>query len=421
MKKTLLLLLVCPALFVSGQVIPEVYQTPVTGFQQLMDEYPNVIMQQLTSGNWTNMQRFTHHNAPNIDRIGEQKTSQWEDGAWKDLSIVSNSFILDNQNKVQSAIEEVSYSYPTFSFTYKNKYIYTYDANDRISKITVQGANPANSNNFTNSWNMTLFYDQNGRRTHDSTYYYTGQEKYLQYYDYDNTGNLISQITLTEGDTISKTYWTWAGTKLHSTITSNFDNTADEWTIQNADTLEYNPEGFVSSYISWGIYYLNGNTPMFGALRNELYHYTTSGKLDETINKSWENGIWENTSKTIVLYNPQDKAIVANLYEASGAGWNSVATYKYLFDVPTGINDLAGAEINATIYPNPAKDLISISFDNHSDKIATINIYDINGKAVNPIITGDQTIDVSGLNNGLYYLSITTDNGFMTRKIAVQH
>lgn len=426
MKNYLLSALVCSSLLAAAQqepIIPSVYNYPATGFRKITAENPYVLEQQMVSGQWTNYQLFTFSIAPNIDRVGKVKTSQWQSNAWKDVQIMSDSFVLDGQNRIATAIEESSYDYSGFQYQSKSKYIFTYDnANNRITKVNIMNAVPATSNNYSNYWNITMYYNPDGSRSYDSTYYYSQHESYVQYYNYNLDGDMTSVFGFNAaGDTSSKMYITYAAPgKTQTTFTTYLDETSDEWETSNADTFTYDGAGLVSNYISWGNVF-DGTNLTFGPITNESYHYTASNKLDEIILRSSTGGAWTNDSKITILYNQDDKPVLGYAYAPSGNGWSSTASLKYLFDVPTGIASVYGSTINASVYPNPAKDIITIDFENRSEKIKEIKLFDLNGKSVSPVLNVDQTIDVSGLTNGIYCLTIITDNGASVQKISVQH
>jgi hypothetical protein len=429
MKNYLLSALVCSTLLASAQqsLIPTVWDRPVTGFNQLVEENPYMLQQQMVSGQWANFQRFTHQIAPNVDHIGESITSQWQASAseWKNVQIQKDSFVLDGQNRISVAIEEVLYDYGQFTYQAKNKYQYTYDANNAITFINVMSAVPANSNNYTNSWTMSLFYNPDGSRNRDSMYYYSQQEVYVSSYNYNPDGSIASNFGFNEiGDTISKAYFSYyTPTRMRTNTSSYLDETSDTWETQNADSFTYDAEGNISGYISWGIFF-DGTNTQFAAITNDSYHYSASGKLDEIITRTWNSGnnAWDDDSKTTILYNPQDKAVLGNIYASTGSGgWESTPTYRYLFDVPTGIANVYGSRINASVYPNPTKDIIIIKLENQSDEIKDIKLFDLKGKSISPVVNADHTIDLSSLNDGIYSLLVITENGASVQKISVQH
>jgi len=70
-------------------------------------------------------------------------------------------------------------------------------------------------------------------------------------------------------------------------------------------------------------------------------------------------------------------------------------------------------------YPNPAKDIVTISNDNNI-AMQSAEIVDVNGrtiKTVNLNGVSQSTLNVSELTSGIYFLNIATDNGKLTKKI----
>ncbi|MDB4126785.1 T9SS type A sorting domain-containing protein, partial [Flavobacteriales bacterium] len=77
----------------------------------------------------------------------------------------------------------------------------------------------------------------------------------------------------------------------------------------------------------------------------------------------------------------------------------------------TSIQDNNTSEFN--IYPNPAKDFLIIDGIYNS-----VNIYDVFGKLV-LTSKSQKTIDVSTLNNGVYFVNINSKNTITFKKITV--
>ena len=75
--------------------------------------------------------------------------------------------------------------------------------------------------------------------------------------------------------------------------------------------------------------------------------------------------------------------------------------------------NIINQEIN--IYPNPNKGKLIIST---SDKITSISITNIIGKEVfSQIKFNDNSIDLNSFKNGVYFVSINTNKGAVTKKI----
>lgn len=89
----------------------------------------------------------------------------------------------------------------------------------------------------------------------------------------------------------------------------------------------------------------------------------------------------------------------------------------------TGILETTAVALG--IYPNPAGNNVSLSFENPAEGIATVTISDLTGKAVKtvtlPAIQGNNTfnVDLDGLKNGLYIIGVSTTHAQYTGRVSV--
>ena len=79
----------------------------------------------------------------------------------------------------------------------------------------------------------------------------------------------------------------------------------------------------------------------------------------------------------------------------------------------TGVNEL---EKSLTVYPNPAKDMLNVN-----GVMTSIEVYNTVGQCVvTKQVSGNQTqIDLSGLNNGIYFLRVYNNGEMAVRKFSV--
>lgn len=70
-------------------------------------------------------------------------------------------------------------------------------------------------------------------------------------------------------------------------------------------------------------------------------------------------------------------------------------------------------------YPNPAKEVIY--FDNTDNKSFSVSVYDVQGKILieKTIENSSQSISVSSLNSGVYFVKVKTDSSSQTEKIII--
>ena len=111
-----------------------------------------------------------------------------------------------------------------------------------------------------------------------------------------------------------------------------------------------------------------------------------------------ENGNVVSNQATYLFMATKDRNLVAN------------------FELTDGINEFSSA---FNLYPNPANDRLHIE---SKVKINEVTIYDVYGRQQElSAISGQQTvIDVTSLNNGIYFVKIVTDNGEVIKRFVKQ-
>jgi len=75
--------------------------------------------------------------------------------------------------------------------------------------------------------------------------------------------------------------------------------------------------------------------------------------------------------------------------------------------------------VNFKLFPNPASNFIII--ESNEAEVSSISIYDITGKNVQVIKEiKNKTIDVSGLNKGVYFIKINVNGNYITKKVIIE-
>lgn len=108
-----------------------------------------------------------------------------------------------------------------------------------------------------------------------------------------------------------------------------------------------------------------------------------------------------NTANIYFDFNP---AIVTNTFTTEFVAALAVETFT---------------ESNVSMYPNPAKNQVTISLDNTDEIIANINVIDVLGKQVirlNKVNEITKLIDISSLNSGIYFIEIETQNKLVVKR-----
>lgn len=95
-------------------------------------------------------------------------------------------------------------------------------------------------------------------------------------------------------------------------------------------------------------------------------------------------------------------------------------TSSALVNDAVGVADVA-AGIAIDIYPNPTNGLVNMVFNTNESKV-NVDVYNVLGERMMTRTlnnNGVQTMDMTGLNNGLYYFNITAGDNSTTRKVTL--
>ena len=112
----------------------------------------------------------------------------------------------------------------------------------------------------------------------------------------------------------------------------------------------------------------------------------------------------------------QSGTYVVQVTDSNGC-WYS---YSLLYDF-TLTTDISAFDINhnLTAYPNPTSGILNLSGEILVNGDFTVDLYDAAGRLVYRSVN-EKTLDLSGLDNGVYVLNIATESaGIITRRIAI--
>lgn len=142
---------------------------------------------------------------------------------------------------------------------------------------------------------------------------------------------------------------------------------------------------------AWGDQNVVSNT--VGSTYTKTYNYS--------LNSSW---VVENLT-IIAFVNNHD---VSNVNNRAVLNANSIK----VTDLTVGISE--NNETGTAIYPNPATDVLNVISENGTNKV---EIFNVQGQLVKAVNGNVNTISISDMTNGVYFVKVTTDNGTATHKL----
>lgn len=217
------------------------------------------------------------------------------------------------------------------------------------------------------------------------------------------------------------------------------------YSIQNNQELDREP-----SSTSWDLLFtkymgdLGGGTfyPVTGVLSNGLNMVEVNG-VD--VNTSTENdGTWSSEINTIG-YDWKTFNMTTSVYDVTADlsyfvedqngdiyklvftafGGSSTGDYEFTKELVSAASVEETAIELLAVYPNPAKDMLTITLSTNSNENVVVKMLDITGNIVLNSNLGNinglkqSAVDLSSLTNGVYLISVQTGNQLTTQKIIV--
>ncbi len=113
-------------------------------------------------------------------------------------------------------------------------------------------------------------------------------------------------------------------------------------------------------------------------------------------------------------------------FRATNGGGNTIAIDDIDVHTTSSVNEIATANLNMNVFPNPATDKASVSFNLSATTEATVSVIDGVGRTVAVINNGKLNagnhtfdIDTKSLTSGIYSVVVNADGGTFTQRLSV--
>jgi hypothetical protein len=333
-------------------------------------------------------------------------SESWTSGSW--VKAFQTNYTYDGSGNILSSVNQ-TWDVPSLSWKDFSRSNYTNNPDGTANVVINQ------------TWSGTTWIDAS--RT---TYTYTASKKIQtsitenwmgaiwmnllkQINTYDGSGYLIKNESQT-WDMISSS---WKN-NLQTNYTNNPNGTVNleisqTWSgsaWENTDRTTYTYNGSLKVLTAVTDKWSSGSWKSFSMETNT---YDGSGYILTELSQLWDTGpaTWKNDSRSNYTNNPNGTAsqVIMQTWDGISA-WNNTQRLTFTYSSPTGINETV-REAGFTIYPNPASNMITIKTGNTFPG----NSYSITDQAGKLILKGKLTdgitsVDISKLNNGMYFLNI---------------
>jgi len=343
-----------------------------------------------------------------------------------------------NGNVLTQLIEQRS----TGAWVNRYRSTYTYNIYGKVQYIITESWKSSAWVNYTQ---LSVARDTSGNITRETvkTWYNGVWWNYVRRtYTYDLTGNSFTSVQeYWQSEEwvydIRSTYLYDLSGNIH-TITIEYSNSGGPWQFgaRYTYTCDLNGNWLELLYEEWqtdnwvvggkATYTndINGNilTELFmnwqdGAWVNDskkTYTYDINGNAISGKNEKWQDGGWQPDMQTAYIYHIQDIICVLN-----------IQVYRYEVKYRSFVSGTAGLTHSKrffTAYPNPAIDIITVNIDRNSHEIPALNIYNALGKLVKTeMLNQNQSqIDIGDLVNGIYVVTVKSNDRSATQKLTIQ-
>lgn len=158
-----------------------------------------------------------------------------------------------------------------------------------------------------------------------------------------------------------------------------------------------------------------------------------TGSISLETNKKYVIGFYHSGGSEKIAYAQQnmDSDFSSRLFTRSSQTstdtwfWNGKQLLSRLvFDQTLGLEENTSSISIGNIYPNPTSGVSTVSYSLQNSSEVSVNIVDITGKKVyaskeGQKVSGKHTLDIDAteFNNGVYYVTISTDEEIVTKKL----
>jgi len=318
-----------------------------------------------------------------------------------------------------------------------NRQLYFYDKNDQKKLYILEAWN---GSRYVFSSRTDYYYDDEGYLVRELFSSYQDGGMWIPYqqhwYNYEENKTVLTYLRQM---TYSPDVWTDYSYKNYiyddqGRLTERNEQRISDDVIFWVELFTYNETGKTDTRVRQTLkYYPETRTYGLVNLSRQIYSYDRFGEMSGYLSETWTDNEWVLTGKSVyyrsllpdkiipVCYKGKTRMIPGKVAERMLNMGALLGSCECLFPdgIPDGSkgSDPKPADGGLSVYPNPASSQITVVIAGGLQVNGDISIYSHQGSLVKRTLAGSQseTVDISDLNTGSYYLIVTVDgNSLMT-------
>ncbi|HTA60925.1 MAG TPA: T9SS type A sorting domain-containing protein [Bacteroidia bacterium] len=342
-------------------------------------------------------------------------TKHWNGTAWVDKLLVTNTYNNNIENQLQQ-----NWNAGNSVWVNNQQFTSTYDASNNLLNSVEQ---LWSTNAWVNRFNEIYTYNAGNKNTSyveqvwsNNTWY--NDSRNIMHYNANNieTDYSISLWNLNTHamtDSAMVTNTINGSNNINSAIDFDWNTVTNVFDTVGLDSYTYDAHHNMLSSLeqtSNGFSWVNSTKGTFT--------YDANNNQTSDIGYYWVNNAWLNDTRIFNTYDGYSNNLSNANKRWTGHTWIGDSTHYYYTTI-TSIEQIDNKHQQVKIYPNPANNILHIEMEMLNEK-TELKLFDINGRLLlNQFIQDKTTVDVSGLNAGVYSLNITNNEGALTKKLVI--
>lgn len=371
------------------------------------------VSQEYTDGEWQDIEKYIY-TLDAQNRISKIDYFAWDNNAW--VPSERYEYHYDSKGNFYESTQE-TYNNGQWILSSGEKFVYVYDG-DKITEVVTEEFSP-----YSTEWEKLekqVYTYQDNKIATAVSYDFTENE----WHKYDSITN-INWKNFVNGLPQHAYYYpfTVGGGSYHSyeSFAYNEDDEIWEKSLQVSQTFTNNmlTENYMKMWIEDSASFVN--------FRRRVTDYYADGNMKEFKIYNWfmteQNSFWSlsHGNRSNITYNNADimQNRVDQVYRTSDNNWYNSMKFLYEYEAATSIEPMITQSFK--FYPNPATETIHISLKEAG--IADIRIISITGqllKAERINNTSDFSLDVTALPKGMYFIDVMQNNQKSTQRFIKQ-